>query len=338
MNAGGDLSQINSYFAQFQLKTLDVAAVDLNDDGLDEIVVAGVLPLELKSPGQGVIFILGCKQKAYEIAKHFDFQNISSAEIIRTEKLLVNYPQEAIIQYEPTAGRGSNILAIGFMNSDWRVIFQENEFLPKLIIFDQDNDGNKEISIHSVTNATQGPWKTGISTFKWDGKQYSLASELLMPGTTRVEYLDDAQNALNKNDISMAIAYYDFASHAPSLTNFASRGEIEDKQTDLAGDYQISFALFRLATLWFFVEDFDKGTTIIKELDEEFPTKSPGNEFAQAGNLFREEIRQGKTPKEACNTVTSFLIQNYPKLNSHIGDWGMLVAGYTQLIELCPFQ
>jgi len=135
----------------------------------------------------------------------------------------------------------------------------------------------------------------------------------------------------------MAIAYYDRAAHDPSLDNFASLDEIERNQMNLAGDYQSSFALFRLSALWFSVKDFDSGRVLVQELEEQFPTKTPGNEFTQAARLFHNEMEQGKTPTEACNSVTSFLSQNYPDLNSHIGNWGVSVVGYTQLMELCPF-
>ena len=131
-----------------------------------------------------------------------------------------------------------------------------------------------------------------------------------MPGTTRVEYLDDAQGALDKGDISMAIAYYGRAAHDPSLNNFASRDEIANHQMDLAGNYQISFALFRLSTLWSSVNDFDNASSIIEELEEQFPINTPGNEFSQAASIFNQKIVQGKTPKEACSAVASFLTQN----------------------------
>jgi len=338
LNSGGDLKQINLYFAQFQLKTLDVIAADLNGDGLNEIIVAGALPLELESPGQGVIYILGCKQKSYEIDKQFDFQNIASADILRTEKLLADYPQQAIIRYDQISGWSSSIIAIGFMNGNWQIVFDDDDLFPELVVFDQDSDGNKEISIHSLTTATQGPHRKMISTFKWDGKQYALISDQLMPGTTRVDYLDDAQRALDQGDISMSIAYYDRAAHDSSINNFASRGEIVNRQTDLAGNYQISFALFRLYTLWSSVHDYDNASFMIKELEEQFPINMPGNEFLQAAQTFEQKIAQGKNPKEACSAVSSFLTQNYPDINIHIGDWGMMVTGYTQVIELCPFH
>ena len=338
LNAGGDPNQINSFFAQFGSKTLAVTIADLDGDSLNETIVAGTLPLEFTSTNEGAIHIFKCKHKSYELIKQFDLDRISRSDIIRTEKLLVDYPQQVIIHYWPFTGWASHILTIGFMNDEWQILFQDSGFFPELVIFDQDNDGNKEISIHSVTTATQGPHRTLISTFKWSGKEYSLVSSQLMPGTTRVEYLDDAQRALDTGDTSMAIAYYDRAAHDSSLDNFASRDEIERNQTDLADDYQISFALLRLATVWFSAGDVDKGISVIQELEEAFPTKSPGNEFTQAANLFRDGIEEGKIPGEACIAVTSFLTQNYPDLNTHIGNWGVSVVGYTQLIELCPFR
>jgi hypothetical protein len=338
LNSGGDFNQINLYFAQFLVKTLDVLAADLNEDGLSEIIVAGALPLELESPGDGVIYILQCKQKSYEIAKLFDFQNIASADILRTEKLLADYPQQAIIRYDQISGWGSSIIAIGFMNGELQVVFNDEDLFPKLVIFDQDNDGNKEISIQALTTATQGPQREMISTFRWDGKQYSLISNQLMPGKSRVEYLDDAQKALDQGDISMAIAYYDRAAHDSHLNNFPSRDEIMNEQTEMAGDYQISFALFRLYTLWSSVNDSDNTSSTIKELEEQFPANMPGNEFLQAAKTFEQKIVQGVPPRKACGAVASFLTKNYPDLNIHIGDWGVSVAEYTQIIELCPFH
>jgi len=338
LNAKGDPEQINSYYSQFQSKTLDVQAVDMNDDGLEEIVIVGALPWELNSSGNGSIIILGCKQRLYEIVKQFDFQNISSAKVLRIEKLLADYPQQVIIHYRPISGWGSDILALGYMNGDWQVVFRDSQFSPELVVFDQENDDNKEISIHSLSTATQGPQRKMISTFKWDGEQYTLISTQLMPGTTRVEYLDDAQGALDNGDISMAIAYYERAAYDPDLDNFPSQDEFMQKQTNVAGDYQISFALFRLAVLWFSVEDFENAEVVIADLEEDFPPNLPGNEFTQAAKIFKDQIDEGKTLNGACSAVSGFLSQSYPELNTHIGDWGVSVIGYTRINELCPFH
>jgi len=338
LNSGGDPDEINSYYSQFQSKTLDILAADLNEDGLNEIIVAGALPLELNSPGEGVIYIFGCKQASYEIEKQFDSQNLSSAKILRTENLLVDYPQQVFIQYRPIAGWASYILAIGYLKGDWQIVFESSDLFPELVVFDQDNDGNKEISIHSITTATQGPQRLMISAFKWDGEQYTLISNQLMSGTTRIEYLDDAQRALDQGDVSMAIAYYDRAAHDSNLGNFASRDEVANQQVNLAGNYQISFALFRLYTLWSSVHAFDKASSTIEELEEQFLVNMPGNEFLQAAKIFEQNTVQGKSPKEACTAVASFLTQNYPDLNIHIGDWGASVVWYAQINELCLFR
>ncbi len=334
INNGGDLDKINSYFVQFP-KTLDILATDLNDDGFNEIIIAGALPLEMQAAGDGVIYVLSCTQKSYQIAKQFDLHNIFSARVIRTEKLLADYPKQSIIEYFPVSGWASDIVVIGFMNGEWKVLLHASEFSPKLVVFDQDNDDNKEISLHSFTTATQGPQRIRITTFKWNGQNYSPVSNQLMPGTTRVEYLDDAQNALHQGDISMAIAHYDRAAHDVSLGNFASRGELQQNQTDWADDYQISFALFRLSILWFTVGDTNNGLSILQELEDQFPINKPGSEFTQAIRIFYDEVIKGRTSKEACNAVTLFFTENYPDINTHIGDWGVSVTDYTAPLELC---
>src|SRR6185369_1300523 len=126
--------------------------------------------------------------------------------------------------------------------------------------------------------------------------------------------------------------------HDSTLDNFPSRDEIEQNQMNLAGDYQISFALFRLSALWFSVNDADNATSIIQELEEQFPSHKPGNEFTQAANIFYDQIVEGKNFKSACGAVSLFLKDKYANLNIHIGDWGVSVVTYTELYELCPFH
>ena len=338
INIGGDINQINSYYSQFSFKSLDVLAIDLNEDGLKEVVLAGVLPLELNARGDGGIYIFGCEQGYFSTIKKFDTQPMSSANILRSEKLLAAYPQQVIIKYILSVGWGSYFLAIGYINRDWQIIFEDTGFLPEFISYDLDNDGNKEIAIHSITNTTQGTQRTQITTFKWNGQTYSPTSFQLMRGTTRVDYLDDAQIALDKGDMSMAIANYERAAHDLNLGGFSSRGEIEKHQTTLSNDYQISFALFRLAVLWFSMGDDETGTRLTQEMLDEFPLNSPGGEFTQAIVIFQDEFNKGKTPIEACNAVSEFLTESFPYLNIHIGDWGMMMTSYETIDELCPFH
>ncbi len=338
INHGGDISQINSYYSQFSFKSLDVLAIDLNEDNLKEVILAGVLPLEINARGDGGIYIFECEQGIFRMAKKFDTQPMSSANILKSEKLLATYPQQVIISYNLNVGWGAYILAIGYINRDWQIIFEDTELFPEFIAYDSDNDGNKEIAIHSITNSTQGTQRTQITTFKWNGQKYSPTSYQLMPGTTRVDYLDDAQIALDKGDLSMAIANYDRAAHDLNLGGFSSRGEIEKHQTALSDDYQISFALFRLAVLWFSMGDDETGTRLTQEMLDEFPLNSPGGEFAQAIVIFQDEFNKGKTPDEACKSVSEFLTESFPYLNIHIGNWGMMMTSYEKIDELCPFH
>jgi len=338
LNAGGNPSEISSFFTQYQPTTLDVSVVDLTNDGLNEIVVAGTLPPHLNPSGNGIFHIFACENNAYRLEIEFIFSNMSSANIVRIEKLLADQPPQVIFYYQAVTGWASHILAIGSINGEYQIVFQDSEFSPKLVVFDQDNDGNKEISIHSINTATQGPHRELISTFKWDGKAYARISDQLMPGITRVEYLDDAQRALDQGDISMSIAYYERAAHDDTLHAYASRDELSNNQGKLAGNYQISFAFFRLAVLWLSSGDVETAKSVIDESAEQFSKNTPGHEFSEAASIFQEQIVQGATPQQACSEVTSFFTENYPDLNIHIGNWGVSVVDYSQLIELCPFR
>lgn len=337
INDGGDPHEINFFFDQYRLKTLDLISADLNDDGLNEIIVAGTLPPEFNSTNEGAIYIFGCKNKSYELKVKFNIDRISNANIIRTEKLLNEQPHQVIIHYQLLAGWGAYYIAVGLLNGEWRVIFRDSEFFPKIVVFDEEGDGNKEIAIHSITTATQGPQREMISTFKWDGKSYTLVSNQLMPGTTRVEYLDDAQSSLDQGDISMAIAYYDRAAHDEALHDFLSREEWSSNRTELSRNYQISFALFRLAILWFSTGDEETGKSVLYDLTEQFPKNVPGYEFAEAAKIFHEQTARGASPPQACSRVTVFFTEKFPDLNIHIGNWGTSVTDYNQLVELCPF-
>ena len=338
LNAGGDPEQIASFLVSNNLTTLDVSVTDLNGDNLNEVVVAGALPLEFGSTNEGWIYIFTCETSSYELDGRFMLGKISGVAPIRTEKLLAGHPQQIIVESWRLIGWASDILAIGFMDGKWQVLFQDSEILPRLVIFDQDNDGNKEISLISQTTATQGPQRKMISNYKWDGKEYVWVSSQLMPGRTRVEYLNDAQRALDQGDIPLAIEYYSRAAYDDTLQDFASRGEWFEKETHLAGAYQISFALFRLSALWLSTGDDETAQSILDDLTEQFPKSKPGHEFAEAASVFHDQMSQGATAKQACAKVATFFTQNYSDLNIHIGDWGVSVVGYDQLIELCPFR
>src|ERR687891_454953 len=88
VNAGGDPDNLNSFFNQYDPKTLDVSVTDLNDDGTNEILIAGTVPIDFDRPSPGVVYIFTCKDNAYTIEAEFIFDDLSAADIVTVEKLI----------------------------------------------------------------------------------------------------------------------------------------------------------------------------------------------------------------------------------------------------------
>ncbi len=197
---------------------------------------------------------------------------------------------------------------------------------------DEDEDGLQEFVItgHTISHTESGLPREIIETFGLqDGQTYTLLSTEYLPPEYRHHALEDAQRSLDEGDFLLALSFYDLAAHDDDLKNIGSYHlGYFDNSSDSPNEYQRAFALFRMLIMQILLEDEEGVLTTIEELDTKYPEDSVGGEFTVLAHTFQNDIEQGKSVGEACQTVTIAIRKTFPELELHIGYWGYRNVSY----------
>lgn len=105
---------------------------------------------------------------------------------------------------------------------------------------------------------------------------------------------------------------------------------------DYPKEYVSAFSLFRLVLLYFQVNEEDKAILMLRELETKYPSEKVGSEFTEATQIFVEHFKSGETPLQACKAVSSMIEEKYPFLDWHFKWSTWTVFEYTNQ-TLCPY-
>jgi hypothetical protein len=206
---------------------------------------------------------------------------------------------------------------------------------------DVTGDGVQEVILtgYTIFHPDSGFPRGLIETYALqDTGSYSLISTEYLPPEYRHHALEDAQRALDTDDLPLAASFYEQAAYDDNLMNIGSYhlGYLHNN-TDSPNEYQRAFALFRLLAIQFLMEDEQGITTTVEELKTTYPEHSAGGEFTTLAQVLKNELESGRSRPEACQEVTGVIVSSFPDLELHIGYWGYLNISYENE-TICPFN
>jgi hypothetical protein len=350
LNQVGTIEQLPAQLGALDIEH-EIFPVDMNGDGILELVLNTTVPFEESSPRDHITSILQCRDGSYQIIfeaywgywHYFDFtfsddvNNDGNMDVIimggfagsacALEPTILILNDGEILDVSPN-------LESSFGCSDKNSIS----------ISDVDNDGIKEfiISGPTIEHTESPPPRIITQTFALQNSTYRLQTIELGPPETLVHLLDDAQKALDDSEWGLAAQFYKNVAQNQSLGAFYSyhiapfhMAEELGVEPDHPQEYQQAFALFRLAALQTVLGNKVEADWALAQLQERFPEGTPGSELTSLALLLVDSLQQGNSPESSCEIVLQEIEQSYPQLAAHYY-WGYNIAWYRNE-TICPF-
>ena len=195
-----------------------------------------------------------------------------------------------------------------FTNTGGERLGEGNEWELK----DINGDGIDEVLItgYTIFHPDSGFPRGLIQTFELqDGKSYSLISTEYLPPEFRHHALEDAQKAYDTGDLVLAASFYNQAAQDNNLINIGSYHlGYHHNNSDSPNEYQRAFALFRLYSIQWLMDDTQGMAETLDTLHTKYPENTVGGEFTTLIHVLNNELESGKTNQEACQAVSNVII------------------------------
>lgn len=356
LNQGADPQAVSNAIisqAPTEMKlALEVIPLDLNGDGLDELVAKVQYALDDYPYGNSFISIFICYAGHYREAGHF-----ASDEILSIEDLNGDDNPE-IVTHWSWFGSGClefySIVGWGGDQSDGKAIDYldpkrlHQEAFPcrtELNISDSDQDGQKELIFTGSENIRHSivPDRGFIYSYEViDMQTYLRVSEEYTPSPSRVHVLAEAEQALSESPygpFTHAIELYQKAANDEKLEDYPSSVyyyTFQNKESH-SKEYTTAFSLFRLVTIFggtSLSADELKTAETRQILRERYKEEEPGSEFIVLANLFVSEIEAGKSVSIACSVVSLHIEHEYPDLEKEF-NWSPVL--FYDNGTICPY-
>lgn len=331
----------------------DILTVDLNGDGILEIVLNLAVAANMNEPRDHATWVLQCRVGQYHVihAIHWGWWHFYDYTFFddingdgNSEVLIIGGFAGSACGLEPTV--------LGWENGkivDYSPDYMELELgcSPEdhVKLEDLDNDGFKELIVSGYTmgHNDMAPERGITQTFALQDSSYKLQTTDFAPAEFRIHVLDDAQRAFDEGNLILAAQLYEQAASDDTLGNVYSKNyaplqmaeEMGWTERDYPGEYQRAFAFFRLAALQALSGDEVGVSSTLTQLQQTFPEGTPGREFVVLTPILATSLLQGTAPELACAQVFAYIEANFPDLESHYY-WGGNIAWY-QNETICPF-
>jgi hypothetical protein len=346
LNAGGQWQDLMTLLDELEIEH-DWVQADMNGDGVEETAVFTEVLDEHNSNDQAWM-IFSCQSKNYKLGylaqSYYGFHDYFQTEDIDNDGNLEIISVGGAARSACTSG----VFILGMQDSeiieyapDYSVdcSYDEN----RVVIDDIDGDGIKEIKLSgwTVSHLDYAPSRLVTYTFSLEDSKYELLSTEMAPSDLRIHILDDAQRALNDENLNLALEYYNQAAYDNTLEstysyNFGALSTA--KELDFPEEYQRAFALFRLVTIQRMLDNSDDANIALKTLVKTYSENQPGHEFVVLAQIFIDAFSQDENLDDACRQVKEFILENYsisPSLTSHFY-WGSNIAFYQTPESFCP--
>jgi len=338
LNMGGDPSKIEPTSSPPEVPPFYIAVADLDGDLLSEVVVSTRDLFEQ----QATIRIFRCGHNNYRLAKSFTRQSMSFGIIEFVTNLFPSESHFVIIRATRIAGWGQDYIAVGWHDSEWKIINLATGTTPsEIALFDQNMDGTKEVYIKTKTSATPGGGisRVVLDSYSWNGKEFILAGSNMPPGSDRVHFLQDAESAWEQGSPLLAVSYYEVAARDSNLSSYWTTYELINKQISLAKPYQQAYAFFRIVAIWLYLDRPEVTSHYIQEMSDAFPHGTPGNEFVLAARELSNWYEKNSDFFVSCGKAVDLLDAQYPDIiRNHLGDWGVANPMYFATSDICKLK
>lgn len=353
LNAGGNIEQLPELLDSMDISN-EVFLVDMNNDTVLELVLNVAVPI----PEESYLYdygttLLQCRNGSFEKIYYSWLGNYSFFRYTFSDDVDNDGNQDVII-VGGVGGSACNLVPAVLIWSGDSIIDASPDYRELelgcsqediVLTEDIDGDGVKELIVSgwTVGHLSYAPPRTITQTFSLQAKTYQLQITEYGPPELLVYTINDAQQALDSDDMALAVLLYeDIAQNQTTQTipsyNLPLPQQVENYETevDRAKGYQQAFALFRLAGLQTVLGNTEEVEWALAQLQAQFPEGSPGFEFNALALLLVDSLQQGRTPKFSCEIVTREIEKSYPDLSFHFY-WGLNIAAYwTETI--CPFS
>jgi len=214
------LDYLNSGGTATQLRDSGIGeVVDLNGDGVNEVVYRGIIRF--------AYIILGCQNGEYQEFLHFigdsgadlidilDLNKDGTPEIILYN--FVHYGFVEVYIFEWDGNKFNSLINMGKdLSTDDRVIDWASTTLPHQII-DINNDGLKEIIVEYDFSKICGgflgicdgmPTRIETTILGWNGQNYVIQQRYYAPAQYRFQAIQDGDRQTNDGDYAKALSSY----------------------------------------------------------------------------------------------------------------------------------
>jgi hypothetical protein len=311
------------------------ADTDLTGDGVREVIVALYNPATYNQEAPlnaGQLLVYGCERGGYRLLYRTTFNPaIALPELVRVGDMNTDVKSELVFFTETCSGaacvKEAKILS-------WNAIVGVFEELNsgqivaingRISVLDVDGDGVLELTaaINPPGTAANGPQRSMVDTWDWNGAQYLLALREEVPGARyRIHAIYDADDLLRDGQWRPAILAYDEARTSRDLLAWTIPGETEALRAYAALRIVITYA--RLGNA--------RAETWFNTLIGENPPGTPGYGFAQMGQAFMDNFRATGDSRAACAAA----IASGANVLGVLNGYGYANRAYT-LNDVCPF-
>lgn len=338
LNAGGETSRLIEALKSVQALNADAVVEDLDNDGLSEVVIA----YSDSEESQAWVDVLHCEVGEYARAAEFEYEEVWFASLEFVSSLRDDSNLFVVSRVPRIRGWVDDYVAIGWDGTSWASVPLSSGLGPSQIsLFDQNGDGVREIQLKAMTSVTPGGGlgRIEVSTWAWNGTEYVYSSSQYLPGTNRVHYIADAEQAWANRNPLLAVAYYEIAARSDDLGAYPTGLERISNQSEAADAYQRAFSLYRIVATWTYQGRLSEAQVYLEELESRYPDGKVGSEFVASARILIGEVQSGTPYARACLRSADELDQSIPKLvPTHLGDWGVANPMYSRTTDVCDFN
>ncbi len=186
LSQGGDPTAIPTLIPNLEgERKTEIKVVDLNNDGVAEVIVAGMLHPQGRMHDEmpeGMLFIYyrDVAEKCYRVYQAYYDKYVWAVDILAVDRLIgTAFPQVAVKYNWAGSTRVDGLLMVGWDGRQWKKFFAtELESIDKVQFTDKSGAGQKDIMLegyrsHQKADATWEQWRV-TETYEWDGSAYKL--------------------------------------------------------------------------------------------------------------------------------------------------------------------
>ncbi len=340
LSNGGELNNIKSLMESYEASPpsifpiISVISEDLDMDSIKEIVIS----THISPSHTSTISIFHCGHYNYYLMHSiiYSLDEAMFVDILLADRIFANKAPFLIIRENSPYGWAEIYRAIGWTGSEWRTIDLGSATSSEIALFDKYGGGIKEVFIRTNLGS-----RMMIEEYKydWNSSQYKLVSTSFTPGNSRLDYFQYAETALSEGNPMLAISYYEIAARNEYFASYPSDTEMVNNMEEFAKPYQQSFAYFRLVALWYYLGRPDLAHHDLQEMTDNFPQKTPGNEFVLAATELASMYDKGSSFLDSCLKAVSFLDERFPNVvTDHLGGWMHVDFFIIQTSDICKVK